>query len=147
MNHKFRSFIRPLLCAALALGACLAIAPAARAADLTYTTPIATTDSDLVVAHKQAAALVQGNSFSNIVSNATTAVKSGSGVLDKITINTAGSAWVLTIYDNTAASGTKIATMSGNAQTTLHFNVRFATGLTIVTSGTLGSGDATVSYR
>jgi uncharacterized protein (AIM24 family) len=131
--------IRTLTLALLALGAI-----AARATDLTYTTPIATGDSPLVMANKQAAVAVNGDAFHNLTGNATTTVKTGSGVLERIVINTAGTSSTITVYDNTAGSGTKIATASGNAQTVLSYNVRFATGLTIVTTG---SPDVTVGYR
>jgi hypothetical protein len=128
------------------LAAFLSVPTPAPAADLTYSTPLQTGDSELEISHKHAAAVVNGNSYANITSSTTTVVKSGSGVLDRIVVNTAGSTHVLTIYDNTAGSGTKIGTASANAQGTLHFNVRFATGLTIVSSGGTPA-DVTVSYR
>lgn len=92
----------------------------------------------------------QSNSFANITSGTTTNVKSGSGTLSKITINTLIAAATITIYDNTAASGTKIgtitlqSTITGSDPVTLTYDISFATGLTIVTSG---STDLTVSYR
>jgi hypothetical protein len=80
---------------------------------------------------------------------ATTNVKSGAGVLYLITFNTKGaSANTLTCYDNTAASGTKIATIDTvNVNTqTLHYNVAFGTGLTCISATGTGA-DYTVSYR
>jgi hypothetical protein len=51
----------------------------------------------------------------------------------------------VTVYDNTAASGTVIATITaGNAPTTLTFNVPFNIGLTVVTG--IGA-NATVIYE
>lgn len=86
----------------------------------------------------------ESNSFNNITSNTTTVVKSGAGVLAKLTINTTA-AGAITIYDNTAASGTKIATLPASAVVgTYDYDVAFATGLTIVTAA---SSDITVSYR
>jgi hypothetical protein len=131
--------IRTVTLALLAFGLA-----AARATDLSYSTPISTGDSPLVMANKQAAAAVNGDSYHNLTGNATTTVKSGSGVLDRIVVNTAGTSSTVTVYDNTAGSGTKIATASGNAQVVLSYGVHFATGLTIVTTG---SPDITVSYR
>lgn len=87
------------------------------------------------------------NSYFNITSNAPNTIKSGAGTLMSITTNNPGTTEVLTIYDNTAGSGTKIGTISvGTAATTLTYNVAFGTGLTIVSSGA-GTGDWTVSYR
>lgn len=85
--------------------------------------------------------------YNDITTNTTTTVKSGPGYLHTVTINTKGAtANVLTIYDNTAGSGTKIATLdtTGGSQT-FEFDVGFATGLTIVTA-TGTAADVTVSY-
>lgn len=86
--------------------------------------------------------------YSNITTNTTTVVKSGAGILHGITINNAGaSANVLTIYDNTAGSGTVIGTIDTvelNGRY-LPFDVRFGTGLTIVTA-TGTAADVTVAY-
>lgn len=87
------------------------------------------------------------NTYFNITSNATNTIKSGAGTLMSITVNNPGTTEVLTIYDNTAGSGTKIGTVSvGTAIATLTYNVAFTTGLTIISSGA-GTGDWTVSYR
>lgn len=80
----------------------------------------------------------------NIASATTTTVKSGSGYLNRIVINTTA-AGTITIYDNTAASGTKIATIAASAaQGTYTYQGRFAIGLTIVTAA---ASDITVSYQ
>ncbi len=90
-------------------------------------------------------------SYSNITGQATTVVKSGAGLLHALTINTPVATSVITIYDNTAASGTKIATITlpgtllQEGPYTATYNVSFSTGLTIVT-GT-ASSDITASYR
>lgn len=90
-------------------------------------------------------------SYTGITGQATTVIKSGSGLLSAITINTPVATSVITIYDNTAASGTKIATITLPATLlqqgpyTAVYNVSFTTGLTIVT-GT-ASSDITVSWR
>jgi len=86
--------------------------------------------------------------YNNVTTNATTTVKRGSGILHAIVINTKGaSANTVTIYDNTAASGTKIGTIDSTAVTgTILFDARFGTGLTVVTvTGT--APDMTVVFR
>lgn len=100
------------------------------------------------------AAATGGGSFTNITAGqATTTVKSGAGTLYGIILNTAATATnVTTIYDNTAASGTKIGTPTCTGITppvTLNFGPKglaFATGLTINTATANGS-DMTVIYK
>lgn len=81
---------------------------------------------------------------------ATTVVKSGSGTLRSIIFSGVASASnVTTIYDNTAASGTVISipnTLAVTFPTTLFFDLAFATGLTISTTGGNGS-DMTVMWK
>lgn len=91
--------------------------------------------------------LPAGVSFSNLAANATTTIKSGPGVLAWVSINTKGATGnTLTIYDNTAASGTKIATIDTTAQLgQIYFGVTFSTGLTVV-SATGTAADFTVGY-
>ena len=76
--------------------------------------------------------------FTNITSATTTTVKSGIGVLKRITFNKPVMTSTVTIYNNTAASGTKIGTITNTTDVKpyfLDFGVFFDTGLTIVTSG------------
>ncbi len=85
-----------------------------------------------------------GLSFSNITTATTTTVKSGSGLLHTLSINSTA-AGTITIYDNTAASGTKIATIKASVvEQTYIYDIAFTTGLTIVTGA---ASDITVSYR
>lgn len=94
-------------------------------------------------------ALVEGgNSFTHISTSATTVVKSGSGYLHTITVNNLGTvASTTTIYDNTAGSGTVIAVLNTLAgQTSYLYDVKFAVGLTVVTTGTVAP-DITASWR
>lgn len=90
-------------------------------------------------------------SYNNITTTATTVVKSGVGMLHSITINTPVASSVITIYDNTAGSGTKIGTITlpgtllAEGPYTAHYDVAFTVGLTIVTA--TGASDITVSYR
>jgi hypothetical protein len=85
--------------------------------------------------------------YKNLAALATTTVKSTPGFLHSIIINTAGATGnTVTIYDNTAGSGTKIATIDATAVSQRIYNVQFTTGLTVVVAnGT--AADITVSYR
>lgn len=65
----------------------------------------------------------------------TTTVKSGAGVLRSITL-TETAAGAITIYDNTAGSGTVLGVLKASiAEQTFTFDLSFSTGLTIVTAG------------
>jgi len=66
----------------------------------------------------------------------TTTVATGTGTLHTITI-LGGTLGAITVYDNTAASGTTICpafTPAAGTMETLIFDVGFKTGLTIVTA-------------
>lgn len=84
-----------------------------------------------------------GNSFANIATATTTLVKTGAGNLHLVSINTAAAGSV-TLYDGLTAAGTKIAAINSATAGTTTYDVRFATGLTVVT---VGSIDITVSYQ
>lgn len=87
------------------------------------------------------------NSYSNITTDTTTVVKAGSGVLHTITFNQPVATEVVTIFDNTAASGTTIGTITIPASpmpVTLTYDVRFITGLTILTA--TAASNITVSF-
>lgn len=101
-------------------------------------------------------------SFTNITTNTTTTVKSGAGVFHGFTINNNGftTAGTITIYDNTAGSGTKIGTWTIPLEPPgtvllatvyvppqLGIDAAFATGLTIVTATTAPAVDMTVLYK
>lgn len=101
-------------------------------------------------------------SFLNITTNTTTTVKSGAGTFHGFTINNNGftTAGTVTIYDNTAGSGTKIGTWTIPIQPpgttllattffppTLELDASFSTGLTIVTATSAPAADITVLYR
>lgn len=94
--------------------------------------------------------MASGNKFRNIAGAATTTVKSGRGILIAIINNKTVASGVMTVYDNTAASGTKIATITNPAtllqsQFALPYHrAEFGTGLTIVTSA---ADDLTVIYE
>ena len=84
--------------------------------------------------------------YTHITTAGTYLLKNTAGTLHKITINNAGGT-LLTIYDNTAGSGTVIGVINTPAQAnpvTLHYDLVFQVGLTIVTTGTW---DLTVIYQ
>lgn len=90
-----------------------------------------------------------GYSYRNITAAApTTTVVSGTpGILHSITFNNPVATAVVTVYDNTAASGTKIGTITVPASpmpVTLTYDVAFTVGLTITTA--TAASDITVSY-
>lgn len=76
---------------------------------------------------------------------ATTVAKASSGELGYINV-TGGTAGTIIVYDNTAASGTILASFdSTNALQTYEFGgIRFKIGLTVVTSA---ATKLTVSFR
>ena len=78
---------------------------------------------------------VEMRNNATVISTATTTVcKTGAGLLHTITV-TGGTAGTIVVYDNTAASGTILASFaSTNALATYTFNVSFSVGLTVVTS-------------
>jgi hypothetical protein len=80
----------------------------------------------------------------NIATATTTVVKSGKGILRKVIVNTTA-AGSITIYDNTAASGTKIATMKASiAENSYLFDCLFTLGCTVVTAA---ASDVTVTFE
>jgi len=81
--------------------------------------------------------------YSHITAAATTTVKTGAGRLNRILVNTTA-AGTITIYDNTAGSGTVIGVMKASiVENSYLFNIPFNIGLTIVTAG---ASDLTVVY-
>lgn len=86
--------------------------------------------------------------YSNITTDATFVLKTGAGVLHTICFNNPVATETVTVFDNTAGSGTKIGTVTTPASPQpgcLTYDAAFTTGLT-VTTGT-AAGDLTVSYR
>jgi hypothetical protein len=94
----------------------------------------------------QGSVSIAGSNYTNITTKTTTVVKTGPGVLKSIIINAPGTADTLTIYDNTAASGTKIGTITVTAGYQYTYEAAFSTGLTIVSGGTT-AGDYTAIWR
>ena len=90
--------------------------------------------------------VVMANAYRNITTNTTTNVKVGAGVLHAVIVGTPAATGTITIYDNTAASGTIIATITmvaGQAYY-LPFNTFFTTGLTVVTA--VAAGNITIAF-
>lgn len=89
-----------------------------------------------------------GYSHTAITTATTTLVKSGAGVLHAVIVNTKGTvASTVTVYDALTATGTPVAIIDSlNLSGTFEYDIIFATGLTIVTTGT-AAPDVTVSYR
>lgn len=93
--------------------------------------------------------VIGGYNSTNIVLAAptTTVVKTGQGILHTITFNKPVATGVVTVYDNTAASGREMATITTPASplpVTLTFDATFNTGLTIVSA--TAAQNITVSY-
>lgn len=88
--------------------------------------------------------------YRNISTATTTTVKNAKGYLRSIVLNKPVASATITIYDNTAASGTKIgtitlpATLLSDAPSTCYYDCEFGVGLTIVTDQ---ATDITVVYR
>ena len=81
--------------------------------------------------------------YVNVTTATTTLVKTGLGILAGITVN-GGTLGAITVYDNTAAAGPKIATIAVSyAGQVIPFGVGFTTGLTVVTGA---ATDITVIY-
>lgn len=98
-------------------------------------------------------------SYSRITGNTTSTVKSGVGVLRGIIIGNNSSGGTVTVYDNTAGSGTVImrlqcGTAAGGLLSSTGIpaplligplGIKFTTGLTVVTAGA-SSNDITMEY-
>lgn len=84
----------------------------------------------------------------HLAAAATTTVKSGAGYLHSIIVNSKGTvASTITVYDNTAGSGTVIAIIDSlGLSGAFTYDIAFTTGLTLVVTGTVAP-DVTVSYR
>lgn len=73
-----------------------------------------------------------GYSFTNLADTVSQAVVTGAGMLHAIVINTAA-AGIVTIYNNTEGTGTKIATLkSGLTENTYIYDIKFSTGLYVI---------------
>lgn len=76
--------------------------------------------------------------YSYIAAAGTNTIKSVPGTLFYIVVGTPVASSTITIYDNTAGSGTVLATITNTTDVKPYFlevEARFETGLTVVTSG------------
>jgi hypothetical protein len=90
---------------------------------------------------------ITGAGYKHISANGSGVLKSAPGSLFSVTINTKGAASnVLTLYDNTAASGTVLAVIDTTSQiTVLDYYLDFAVGLSYaLATGT--AADVTISF-
>jgi hypothetical protein len=85
--------------------------------------------------------------YKNITTDTTTTLKTTRGYLHTVCVNTPAATGTITIYDNTAASGTKIGVITSFASLPgcFTYDVAFWTGLTVVTA--TAAPDVTVSFR
>jgi hypothetical protein len=85
-------------------------------------------------------------SYNNIINaQAAVVLKTGSGVLHSVVVNTLGTTPTIQLWDNTAASGNKIGFITPTAPGTFLYDATFNTGLTVTTTGTV-TADITVNY-
>ena len=83
--------------------------------------------------------------YAYMAAAATLVVRTGPGILHAITINDPTTNSVVTVYDNGAASGQKIATIDASqALGSLVYDINFLTGLTIVMSA--ANSDITIAW-
>lgn len=76
---------------------------------------------------------LQPPKFANITSAATTVVHSGKCILERVVVNTTA-AGAITVYNNTAGSGTKVATLPSSAAVGgYEYGCLCSTGVTVVT--------------
>lgn len=79
-----------------------------------------------------------GRSYKNLSGAGTTVVQTGRGVLEQIIVGSAAANGTVTVYDNTAGSGTVITTLTFGASPSPTFGsidcgeLQFQTGLTVV---------------
>lgn len=112
---------------------------------LTDTAFIVTNTSDTVTNTADIVVNTGAFSYNNISTNTTTAVKGSPGVLGSVVINTGGSVvGSVVVYDNTAGSGSIIATIDAQIAGTYEYNATATTGITVVTTG---SPNVTILYR
>lgn len=90
-----------------------------------------------------------GYSYAHLTGTATVVAKAKAGVLHRIIVNSATINAVVTIYDNTAGSGTVIGVYTFGAAQTMPLSLQydgilFNTGLTLVSS--VAAVDVTIMY-
>lgn len=94
----------------------------------------------------QGAPLGYAYSYTNIINNSTTTIKSGPGILHGVNVNTLGTTPTIQLWDSSTASGNKIGLITPTVTGINEYDVTFNTGLTVTTTGTAGS-DITVLWQ
>ena len=91
---------------------------------------------------------IDGHKYAVISTATTTTVKANPGKLHLININSKGTeASTVTVYDALSATGTPFAVIDSlNLYGPFEYDIDFAVGLTIVTTGTVAP-NITVSYQ
>jgi hypothetical protein len=92
-------------------------------------------------------ALERRNRSEYIATATTTVVKTGEGILVRVIVGQDAASGLVTLYDNTAGSGTIIAVMEATANNQVQdyeFDIPFSTGLTVVT---VDAPKITIVYR
>ena len=92
--------------------------------------------------------MAQGGSFVNLTSTVTSSaaslVKSGAGFLHAVIVNSTA-AGLVTIWDSTTLTGTKIGTLKASiVEGTYVYDVKFSTGLQVTSPN---SANLTIVYR
>lgn len=116
----------------------LLLKPASTLAAVTAITNTVTVKADTLVNQTNAFRITTRGSFLRINAAATNVLRTGSGTLKRICLNTGANGSSITLYDNTAASGTIIAVISAIASTAFNcsdYDLILNNGLTAVTVG------------
>jgi len=144
-NGTLIAFTRGILTGINAAAASLVTVVADFVSLLTDTANIVTNTSDTATNTADIVINTGTYFYENLTGSATTTVKPAAGTLGRVVVNTAaGGAGSIIVYDNTAGSGAIIATIDAQQPGNYEYNVPFAIGLTLVTSG---GPDVTVIYR
>lgn len=86
-------------------------------------------------------------SYTNISTATTTTINTSAGFLHSITVNTTA-AGAITVYDNSAASGTKVATLKASVgEQTFIYDVCMTNTSKAITIVTAAASDITVGWR
>jgi hypothetical protein len=90
-----------------------------------------------------------GLKFAHISGAATTVVKASPGLLSRIVVNSAAIGATITVFDNTAGSGSAVVVVPALAAAvgtpvSAEYDLRTTTGITVVTTGTI---DLTVVFN
>lgn len=85
------------------------------------------------------------NKVINVTTNKTQLVKTGAGILKKLSVNKVGTTSQVILYDGIDATGTVLGTFTTLAQGVMDLNIAVTTGICAVTSGG-SAADISVMY-